>query len=178
MDWENELNDLLQERNIDDVVCYVLKNSGEIPLIVDLMKSENEKIAWRAAWVLDHINMQNPDLLFSFLHEILQILKQTTFNGIRRSLLRILITNPTELNEDGELLDLCLKWIHSPAFPIAVRAHSMQFVFDLLPKYPELQNEFTHLLEFALNDQSKGVRSRARKLLSAIENKVKHFEDH
>lgn len=168
MDWENELNHLLEERNIDWVVPYLLRNTGEISLIIRLMKNGNEKTAWRAAWVLDHINKQDPEITSPFLPEILQTLKKTSFNGVRRSLLRILVTNPTELNEDGEILDLCFKWIYSPAFPIAVRAHSMQFVFDLLPKYPELKNEFSHSLKFALDDESKGVRSKARKLLAVV----------
>ncbi len=172
MDWENELNHLLEERNINWIVRYLLKTSGEIPQIICLMKSGNEKVAWRAAWVLDHVNMENPEISTPFLPEILQTLKKTSFNGVRRSLLRILVTNPTELNEDGEILDLCFKWIYSPAFPIAVRAHSMQFVFDLLPKYPELKNEFSHSLEFAMNDESKGVRSKARKLLAVIGDTV------
>jgi hypothetical protein len=172
MDWESELNILLEERNITWLVSYLLNNRGEMPQIIDLINSGNEKIAWRAAWVLDHITMENPEISTPFFPEILQTLKQTPFNGVRRSLLRIMVTTPTELNEDGELLDLCFKWINSPAFPIAVRAHSMQFVFDLLPKYPELKNEFSHSLEFALDDESKGVRSKARKLLAGIGDRV------
>jgi len=167
MDWENELNSLLEERKIEWIVGYLLKNPEETPLIIRLIKSDNEKIAWRSAWVLDHLNVKNPDISAPFLPEMLQILKKTSFNGVRRSLLRILVTNPTKINEDGEMLDLCFKWISSPVIPIAVRAHSMQYVFDLLPKYPELKNEFSHSLELALNDESKGVRTKARKLLSA-----------
>ncbi|WP_291854949.1 hypothetical protein [Marinilabilia sp.] len=168
MNWEIELNTLLEERNIKWVVQSLIESPKDISQLLELTKSENEKIAWRAAWVIDHLNMRNPELISPFLHDLLQILKNTHFNGVRRSLLKIAVTAPSSIKEDGEILDLCFKWIYSPAFPIAVRVYSMQFVFDLLPRYPELKNEFCHSLEFALVDQSKGIGSKARKLLMAI----------
>ena len=168
MNWKTELNTLIEERNIEWVVQTLIDKPQEISQLVELTKSDKEKIAWRAAWVIDHLNMQKPELISPFHPHLLQILKNAPFNGVRRSLLKIAVSAPPTIKEDGELLDLCFKWIYSPAFPIAVRVYSMQFVFDLLPRYPELKNEFCHSLEFALNDESKGVGSKASKLLKVI----------
>lgn len=168
MNWEEELNILLEERSISQIVEYLLESPEQIPSLVKISKHENEKIAWRAAWVLDHLNMQAPSLAEPFYPKFLQILKKTHFSGVRRSLLKIIITAPTVIKEDGELLDLCFKWIVSPDIPIAVRVNSMQYVHDLLPEYPELKNEFRHSLLLALDDQSKGVKARAGKILTNL----------
>ena len=168
MDWENELSTLLEEQNITLIVKYLMASPQEIPAIIELTKKSNEKIAWRAAWVLDHLNMHRPEVTHPYLPELLQILKETDFNGVRRSLLKIIINSSSKINEDGELLDLCFQWTISPAIPIAVRAHGMQYIYNLLPKYPELENEFIISLEATREDASKGIQSKARKILSAL----------
>ncbi|WP_234409080.1 hypothetical protein [Marinilabilia salmonicolor] len=84
-------------------------------------------------------------------------------------MLKVIITAPTVIKEDGELLDLCFRWIVSPVIPIAVRAHSIQYVYDLLPEYPELENEFRHSLRSALDAGSKGVKAKAGKILSSLD---------
>jgi hypothetical protein len=167
MDWKYRLNNLFNENSKEYLVQYLIQNPKEIENLLMVM-DEEERPAWRAAWVLDHLNQNAPDLLKPYLATICSRLKNTTFNGVRRSLLKILISTPTEINEDGELLDLCFQWVVSPAIPIAIRAHSMQFISDLLPAYPELKNEFQVSLQSVINDESKGVRGKARKILSSL----------
>ncbi|PRZ00094.1 hypothetical protein [Marinilabilia salmonicolor] len=168
MNWEKELNILLEERKISQVVDYLFSSPEEIPQLIGLTKHRKKKTAWRAAWVIDHLNMQKPGVVAPFYPEIIQILKSTSFDGVRRSLLKVMLGAPVEKRDDGELLDLCFRWIVSPDIPIAVRVYSMQYVHDLLPEYPELKNEFRHSLLLALDDQSKGVKARAGRILSSL----------
>jgi len=167
MEWEHRLNNMFDDHSKDLLVQNLIKNPDEIQNLLKTMTKE-EKPAWRAAWVLDHLNQNKPTLLKSHLKEINSILKVTRYNGVRRSLLKILITNPSANNDDGDLLDLCFQWVSSPSIPIAIRAHSMQFIFNLLPTYPELKNEFQLSLETAILDESKGVSGKARKILSSL----------
>ena len=167
MDWKHRLNNLFDENSRDLLVRYLIQNPQEVKKLLALTKVD-EKSAWRAAWILDHLNQTAPSVIKPHLNAICYRLKNTRYNGVRRSLLKILITNPSETNEDGELLDLCFQWVCSPTIPIAIRAHSMQFIYNLLPAYPELKNEFRLSLETAVNEESKGVRGKARKILSQL----------
>ncbi|PWE00667.1 hypothetical protein [Marinilabilia rubra] len=167
MKWKYRLNNMFDENSKDFLIQYLIQKPEEIESLIKIMKVE-EKTAWRAAWVLDHLNQNKPLLLKPHLKEINTILKATEYNGVRRSLLKILITNPCAKNDDGDLLDLCFQWIASPSVPIAIRAHSMQFIVNLLPAYPELKNEFQLSLETAIHDESKGVSGKARRILSSL----------
>lgn len=167
MDWKFRLDNLFDENSKDLLVQHLLQNPEEIRNLLTIM-NEEERAAWRAAWVLDHLNQSEPLLLIPHLETISSILKTTKYNGVRRSLIKILISNPSATNDDGELLDLCFQWVSSPSIPVAIRAHAMQFIFNLLPTYPELKNEFQLTLETAINDERKGVRGKARKILSSL----------
>jgi len=173
MEWKQQLENLFNDNSRDFLVHSLVQKPGEIPNILKIIEEDEEKPAWRAAWVIDHLNQQKPQMVTPHLQSINRILKRTKYNGARRSLLKILVINPTNVNHDGELVDLCFQWVCSPAIPIAVRAYAMQFVYDMLPVYPELKNELKTSLETAIHDSSKGVRGKAKKILTMLEGPPK-----
>jgi hypothetical protein len=168
MNWKRQLNNIFEEQSKEFLVNSLIEKPDEIKKVLSIIDAPDEKIAWRAAWLIDNVNQANPKLITRHLSKILDKTKKTKYNGVRRSLLKIIVTNPSRLNEDGELLELCFQWICSPSVPIAIRGHAMQFIYDLLPKYPELKNEFQTSLEAVVHDEGKGVRAKARKILSQI----------
>ena len=168
MGWKYQLNRLFEEFSKEELLNALAANPEEVSLLIQIIESPPEKTAWRAAWIIDHFNQQYPELISPYLPELLRILKETAYNGARRSLLKIMISHPTMHSEDGELLDRCFHWTCSPSVPIAVRAHAMQYIHKLLPVYPELKNEFQICLESAVHDESKGVKGKAGKLLEKL----------
>lgn len=168
MEWKKQLENLFDDDSRDFLVHYLSRNPEELENIIRVIEEDEEKPAWRAAWVIDHLNQKNPRVVAPHLDSLSRILKQTKYNGARRSLLKILVINPTSVNHDGELVGLCFNWICSPAIPIAVRAYAMQFIHDMLPVYPELKNELKTSLETVIHDSSKGVRGKAKKILARL----------
>jgi hypothetical protein len=166
VNWKQQLHSLFDDQSKDLIVNYLISHPEEIHNIINLINDSDERPAWRAAWIIDHLNQNRPELVMPHLFQLANILKKTTYNGARRSLLKILITNPSPINEDGELVDLCFQWVISPSEPIAIRAYAMQFIFDLLSVYPDLKFELRSTLETVLDDESKGVRGKARKVLT------------
>ncbi len=168
MEWEDYLRDLFAGSIKEEALAFLQKQPEEIGTLVGYISSPDEKLAWRAAWIIDHLNLQVPKLVGPYLPTLCSILKATSFNGVRRSLIKILVTNPTKVNEDGLLVDLCFKWMINPGIPTAVRAHSMKLVFGLLPVYPDLKGELKTSLELAVEEEAKGVQGCARNLLARL----------
>lgn len=169
MDWQCQLNKLFKTVSKEEVVRFISSHPEEIPNIIKTIKHKSERSAWRAAWIIDLLYRDDPSLIKPYIKELLNILIETPYNGVRRSLLKIIHSEPAPTTEDGRLLDKCFQWIVSPIIPTAVRVHAMQYVSQLLPSYPELKNEFILCLETALNDENKGIKTKARNLLKQIE---------
>ena len=168
MDWDDFLQQLFAGRQKEEALALLQKQPGEISTLLRYVTVPDEKLAWRAAWIIDHLNQQAPQLIKPHLSRLCTILKTTSFNGVRRSLMKVLVTNPSPVNEDGLLVDLCFNWMVNPKIPTAVRAHAMKLVYNLLPIYPDLRGEFKTSLEVALEEEAKGVQSCARNLLAKL----------
>ncbi len=168
MVWDEYLRDLFADRIKEEALQLLQDRPSEIGALMGYISGQEEKLAWRAAWIIDHLNQKAPLLVRPYLPQLSAILKATPFNGVRRSLIKILVTNPTEVNEDGLLVDLCFRWMINPTIPTAVRAHAMKLVFNLLPHYPDLKGELKTSLEQACEEEAKGVQSCARKLLTKL----------
>lgn len=169
MDWQYQLDKLFETVSKEEVVLFISSHPEEIPNMIKIIKQSSEKSAWRAAWIIDLIYRDKPSLIKPYIKELLNILLETPYNGVRRSLLKIIHSEPPSTTEDGRLLDKCFQWIVSPTIPTAVRVHAMHYISQLLPSYPELKNEFILCLETALNDENKGIKTKARNLLKQIE---------
>ncbi|WP_444820521.1 hypothetical protein [Thermophagus sp. OGC60D27] len=168
MDWEYQLDHLFEEVNKQEIILFLSKHPEEIPKLIKTINHSPEKRAWRTAWIIDLLYRDEPALVTPYLADLRTILKATPFNGVRRSLLKIINSQKAISIEDGELLDKCFQWIISPAVPTAVRAHAMQYAINLLPSYPELKNELQLCLQTALHDEKKGIKAKARNLLKQI----------
>jgi len=168
MDWENQLNHLFKELNKKEIVSFLSAHPIEISTLINVTSQSPERIAWRAAWIIDLLDRDKPELISPHIADLHIILKATPYNGVRRSLLKIINHHSPSSLEDGELLDKCFQWMITPTVPTAVRAHAMQYISQLLPSYPDLKREFELCLETALNDGNKGIKAKARNLLKQI----------
>lgn len=136
-----------------------------IPLLVDLTRDSDTKIAWRAAYLLDKIHDSEPKIVQPYLKNIIQIAENTGNPSIRRHYLRILTHYDLSNKVSGVFIDLCFRWLHEEKVKTAVKAHAMQLLYNLTKKYPELIPELKASLKKLPANSSAGVQNRANKLL-------------
>ena len=169
-EWEEKVNNFRSIRTIDELVSEVYQNPTLIESIIVHIENPNRTVAWRTAWIIDKLSTKKPSLIEPYHKTLVEMLKKTGSNSIRRHLTKILGANPTKECEDGELIDKCLNWVIHPKIPIAVKANAMQLLFELCKIYPELIPEFRIVVEEGLPTGSAGYKSRARMILKAIDN--------
>lgn len=158
----------LSRRNTD----YIAHSIGDDPELfrnlIDIMFTGKEPLPSRASWVVTAVTDRHPELLKPYIKKIVNHLEQFEHPGTRRNLLRYL--SDTELPEsvEGKLYDLCSQWALSRNEPPAVKVHSMQIIYNIAQKEPDLKNEVRLILEELTVHESAAVKSRSRQLYARI----------
>ncbi len=86
-----------------------------------------------------------------------------------RSLLRLMCRYEIPEEEQGLLIDLCFGYMVSELYPVAVKVHAMQIIYQHTLLYPELKEELQTVIEDQMENNSVGFSSRGRRILSQLE---------
>lgn len=173
LDWETWLtNELLNNRSKQNATAIAHIAATE-PLLVEAIFScaekGTDKLDWRSAWVLDHLNQFAPEVVFPYLNRMILFLPSTKNDSIRRTYLKILGQQKIPEIHSGVLMDECFKLLQNPQSAIAVRVWCMNILVNFSIKYPEIKSELTPLLELVLQTGSGGEKSRARNMLKTLD---------
>lgn len=171
-DTKTKITTLLGE-NLGKAFCHMMAHEAAsnplwISTLNEIMLEDNAPYNWRAAWVVDHIQQQFPHLINPFVTTYIKSLPTVKSDGVKRHILKIACQMSVDEIEEGELIDLCFKWMQSALTPIANKAHCIEIVYKVTCRYPDLANEFGLILEEIAINGSKGEKSKAKKILDKI----------
>jgi hypothetical protein len=161
----------LPSRELRDIYIRAVGQSEEnVATLLDLVFEEKDPVSWRAAWVLDGSDELHPGLAGDFVHFIIEQLPGLSSNGALRSLLRMLCRYKIPEEQQGLLIDLCFGTMVSELYPVAVKVHAMQIIYNHVLLYPELKDELITIIEDQLENNSVGFSSRGRRIIRQLEN--------
>ena len=145
-------------------------NKQELDRLIEQILKNEETVSFRASWVLCHACDHNNKVVIPYIDQLLDLIPTVIHNGTIRSILRcIAAVEPKHIPQSSEdaLLDLCFGFLENSKEEVAVRVHAMQCISNYIPKYPELKNDFTAILEIQLQGEgaTTGFKNRARKLI-------------
>lgn len=139
--------------------------------LLDIALNEKDPLAWRAAWVLDGSDERFPCLAKESIATIVQRLPDIKSKGTIRSLLRLLCRYEIKKKEQGILIDLCFNYLVSELYPVAVKVHAMQIIYNHVLIYPELKEELVTVIRDQVGNNSVGFKSRGMRLIKKLEGK-------
>ena len=169
MDFRSLLTDLPSGTGKDLLVSEVIKSESNFTRLLWLALHEKDPVAWRAAWLLDGSDEKMPGMAGKHIPGIVKALPGLQSMGTIRSLLRMLTRHSIPENEQGLLIDLCFSYLVSELYPVAVKAHAMQIIYNHVLQYPELKNEFIAVIEDQAENNSAGFKARGRSLIKQME---------
>ena len=137
--------------------------------LLDLALSEKDPLAWRASWILDGSAELHPEIALNHLSQIIQRLPSISSTGTIRSLLRMLCRYEINEKDQGVLVDLCFSYMVSDLYPVAVKVHAMQIIFNHALIYPELKEELVTIIEDQVGNNSVGFKSRGTRIIRQLE---------
>ncbi|MDZ4759143.1 MAG: hypothetical protein SGJ10_13535 [Bacteroidota bacterium] len=162
---------LMREHSIKNTMAIVGLIGGEqkkFDILMDLFFHGEYRIVQRASWVLGHCGEMHPQLIKKWIKPLLENLSNQVHDAVKRNTVRILqeYIIPEELS--GLAYDQCFKLLISPTEPIAVKAFSMQVLYNITTDIPELKPELAEAISKQLPFGSAGLKSRGGKILKLL----------
>jgi hypothetical protein len=169
MDFRALLNEFPSGIEKELYIKEVQSSPEKFKSLLDIALREKDPLAWRAAWVLDGSDEKSPGLAVDYISAIVCKLPDLKSNGSTRSLLRMLCRYNIPEDDQGILIDLCFRYLVSELYPVAIKVHAMQIVYQHVLIYPELKEELVTVIQDQVGNNSVGFRSRGRRILKKLE---------
>lgn len=137
----------------------------------------HKQTAFRAAWLLEHIVLNEPSLLQGFYLKFLDYLPiQHNWSCIRSySKLLMLATerkSPIEHSEEQEehIIEHSFRWLIAKDAPVASVVNCMDILYNLSSKHPWVKDELAAQIKFLLKTPTAALAGRGNRILKRILN--------
>jgi 8-oxo-dGTP diphosphatase len=153
------------------IATSAVENPAVFDKLLEYSFSGDKKLAFRASWTLTKVCDKFPELIYPHLSWIIDSLNSLDNESAERSFLRIISLSDMERvsgKDHGILADLCFSLLRSGFSAIAVKAYSMEILYKLVLKYPELRNELSATINMLQPEGSAGILARGRQILKKL----------
>lgn len=152
------------------IVQWVGNHQQRFDKLFHLFLTDEYRVVQRAAWPVSYCVIAHPPFISSHWTELVKNLqKPGIHNAVKRNSIRLLQDIEIPKKYQGEIMDICFKYIESPSEAIAVKAFSLTVLGKLATKYPAIIPEIKLLIE-QQPAATAAFKSRAKKLLAAFES--------
>lgn len=93
-------------------------------------------------------------------------------DGLKRHALRMISRMPFPAGTEGELMNLTFNWLLSPSESVAVKMFSIQILYRLSEKEPDILQELYDTIEFQLPDGTPGFKNIGLKMMAQIDKEI------
>ena len=164
----------MSRRNTDLVADLVFQKPELFEELFLVYARNEEPVSRRAAWALDTVAEQYPELLSSHLGEIIDLLPKFRHDGLKRHSLRMLARSPLPSgNRLGELITICFDWLISPNEAVSAKVYCMELLYRISQLEPDIKKELADSIEWRMNEETPGFKNRGQKTLKKL-----YFEIH
>lgn len=129
------------------------------------------KLSWRACWILDHATEKKPELIDAVLPEVYDMLNNCDeiVDGTVRHLLKFVLRRPVLEDKGGILIDKCMTWLQAETVPIAIRANSAEFLYNIYLLQPDFRFELASVYDSIIErGASPGLEGKLKKLRGTL----------
>jgi hypothetical protein len=151
------------------IVNWVGASQQRFDELYNLFLNDEYRVVQRAAWPVSNCVMAHPNFIDRHWGSLIKNLqKPNLHNAVKRHSIRLLqdITIPKKYQ--GQIMDICFKYVESPTEAVAVKAFSLTILSNLSKQYPEIIPEIKLLIEEQLGRQTAAFKSRAKMFLKAV----------
>ena len=155
--------------NCDAIVKWVGDSQQRFDELFDLFLNGEYRVVQRAGWPLSYAVSAHPKFIQKHFSRLLKNLqKPGLHNAVRRNTIRLLqdVTIPQRFQ--GQVMDLCFDYIHSPTEAIAVKAFALTVLDNLSQQYPEIKPELKTIIEDRWDYETAAFHSRAKRILKKL----------
>jgi hypothetical protein len=147
--------------------------------LIDLTFYPDKNIAFRAAWILENVFLQQPARYEPDLGYLISRITDVKYKSCQRHYAKIImhITDkkaPADIRQKLEQLELeptveqCFDWMIDPKVKIAVKVFASEALFNLRHRYPWIAEELANQLQFLMRNGTAAIQSRGKRLLAQL----------
>ena len=149
-----------------NIVNWVGASQQRFDELFGLFLHDEYRVVQRAAWPVSYCVIAHPGFITKHWNSLIKNLqKPNLHNAVKRNSIRLLqdITIPKKYQ--GQIMDICFKYVESPTEAVAVKAFSLTVLKNLSKQYPEILPEIKLIIEEQLPQQTASFKVRARLFL-------------
>jgi len=146
-----------------------MQKPGIIPALIELSFENKYQFSTRASRVVEAVDVKMPQLIQPFYMKIIEALPASQTEGVKRSFLKML-SKHTDIDNEAALctlLNFCFDVLINPKTEIAVKFYSMDIIYSISLKEPDLQNELVSVIKAQMSEASVGFCSKGQKIIVA-----------
>ena len=150
------------------IVNWVGSSQQRFDELFNLFLNDEYRVVQRAGWPVSYCVISHPEFIKKHWAALIQNLqKPNLHNAVKRNSIRLLQDIAIPKKYQGQIMDICFKYVESPSEAVAVKAFSLTVLNNLAKLYPEIFPELKLLIEDQLPYQTAAFRSRAKALIKA-----------
>ncbi len=151
------------------IVKWVGSSQVHFDELFNLFLQDENLVVQRAAWPVSYCVDAYPQLISKHWKTLVENLRKPGLHdAVKRNSIRLMQDIDLPEKYHGEIMDLCFKYLESPAEALAVRIFSLSVLANLATHYPEIKAELKLIIEDQLPHQSAGFKSRAKKVMKQL----------
>lgn len=164
-----------------DRLATILKTKGfELTKLIDLTFHHDKQIAFRVAWLLDTMILENVLYYSDAIPYLTARVKEVTNESCKRHYSRILfrltepkapaaIKNIIQNIEMDEVVEQLFDWVIDPKVKVAVKVFAADTLYNLSTRYDWINDELANQVEFMMRRDSAAIQSRGKKILALLQ---------
>lgn len=166
MDLRNQILLEHTKENCQKIVSWVGNDLKRFNELFNLFLNDEYRVTQRAAWPMSYCAIAHPQFMKNNFDKLIQNLKKTGIhNSIKRNTVRLLQEINIPGKYEGEIMEICFKYVESPTESVAVKAFSLTILGKFSKKYPEIIPEIKLLIQDQIPHQTAAFKGRAKKLM-------------
>jgi 8-oxo-dGTP diphosphatase len=165
------INKMIGMKEAEWMATSAVENQAIFMKLIEYSYSPDKRLGFRASWILSKACDKYPGLIHPYLGQIVDNLEKLTNESAIRSFLRILSFSDLDVmksNHHGILADYCFRSLNSGFSAIAVKAYSMEILYNLTMIYPDLGGELATTIISLMENGPAGIRARGRMILNKL----------
>ena len=169
MDYEALLMQQLSRRHVEYVAHCIGDDEQEFDRLMRIVLYGKAPAVQRAAWAMDFCVEKHNELLSPYVEILIEALPRFCNNSAKRQVVKALAARKIPEKYEGQMVDLCFRWMQSSEVPVAIKVHCMQIIDNISEQYPDLARELQSVINEQIPRNSAGFASRGRKILRKID---------
>ncbi|MEO8150662.1 MAG: hypothetical protein ABI723_23725 [Bacteroidia bacterium] len=152
------------------IVNYIGDDEKKFAELMDLFFNDEYRVVQRSAWSVSNCAEAHPQLIMPYLKKMIELLGEDVHNAVKRNIVRVLQFIDIPKKHYGKAAQACFDLLLSKDEPVAVKVFAMTVIANISKHEPDLKNELRIIINDQLPYSSAGFKSRAKKILMAIQN--------